>query len=215
MNLAIGLPALALSLVLAAVPATTNSAAGTDHAQVLVDPARELLSSALKDVVPGDIQGVRLTSWQVMPIGPTMQTVIGRANLSAGGAVPIEVAFRANVDTQSGQVLHLSYRMLELSNRASKSFLPVPTGLQSRIGGEMVAQFPNQPVEFHITKITGRTLTAHRLVIDGEGLSDFFAEGQARTPFVATFALPSAQLIKLDYDLVALPAPLAPIAANR
>ena len=215
MNLAVGLPALALSLLLTAFPATTTSAIGTDQAQVVLDPARELVATALKGVVPGDIHAVRLTSWQVMPIAPTMQTVIGRASLDAGGAEPIGVAFRANVDTASGEVMHLSYRMLEPSNRASKAPLQVTEALRNRISGEMVAQFPNQAVEFHINKITGSTRTAHEWVIQGEGLSNFFAEGQARTPFVATFALPSAQLLKLDYDLVAVPEALTPTAANR
>ena len=75
-------------------------------------------------------------------------------------------------------------------------------------------QFPDQPMDFHIVAITRSTRTATHLVIEGEGLSEFFAEGQARTPFVATFAIPSAQLVKLDYDLVAIPDAGEPLATR-
>lgn len=222
MNLATGLPALALSLLMAALPGTAPPAAidGAAYASgiaapgVPADAGRAIVSDALTRVVPGDVRNVRITAWQVMPVAPSTQAVLGRAMLDAGGSVPIEVAFRANLDLERGEVMQLSYRMLEPRRRASAPTV-VDDALRSRIGGEMVAQFPDQSMDFQITAITRSTRTAHHLVVEGEGLSDFFAEGQARTPFVATFAIPSAQLIKLDYDLVALPDAGEPLAARR
>jgi hypothetical protein len=218
MNLATGLTALALSLLIAAPPATTapvaaqNATAVGDIAAPL-ESGRMMVAEALTRVVPGDVRNVRIVSWKVMPVAPLTQAVLGRAMLDAGGSVPIEVAFRANLDLDRGQVMQLSYRMVE-SRRRDAAPVVVDEVLRGRIGGELVAQFPGQPMDFHIVGITRSTHTATHLVIEGEGLSEFFAEGQARTPFVATFAIPSAQLVKLDYDLVAIPAAGEPLAAR-
>jgi hypothetical protein len=222
MNLAFGVPVIALSLALAVLPGRDESLRTTDPAldersSVVADNAdsgadRALLEQALLRVVPGDVGDVRFTEWHVLPIGPANETVLGKASLNAGGSAPLSVAFRANLDLERGDVLQLSYRMLDTS-RSSPSAPAVDAVLRSRIGGELVAQFQDQPMDFRITAITGSTRTKTHLVVVGEGISDFFAEGRARTPFVATFAIPSAQLVKLDYDLVALPeAPAASLA---
>lgn len=221
MNVANSLPALALSLLMAVLPGPTPAPADANHVVPVAgdaadasDPGRLIVSDALTRVIPGDVRNVRITAWDVMPIAPSTQAVLGRAMLDAGGAVPIEVAFRATLDLEHGEAMQLSYRMVEARRREAAPVV-VDEALRSRIGGELVAQFPDQPMDFHITAITRSTRTAHHLVVEGEGISEFFAEGQARTPFVATFAIPSAQLVKLDYDLVALPDAGEPLADRR
>ncbi len=221
MNFAPGLPVLILSLLMAGLPGPTTSTADANgpaqranDAANESDPGRMIVSSALTRVIPGDVRNVRITTWQVMPLAPSTQAVLGRALLDAGGTVPIEVAFRANLDLERGEVMQLSYRMVE-GRRREAAPVVLDEALRSRIGGELVAQFPDQPMDFHITAITRSTRTAHHLVVAGEGVSEFFAEGQARTPFVATFAIPSAQLVKLDYDLISLPDAGEPLADRR
>jgi len=166
------------------------------------DSARRLLASELQHLVPGDIRTVKFTEWLAMPVAPQTTRVIGRALLDAGGHA-ITVAFRASVDQDSGKVMHLSYRMLEMPAQAATAASVPDSVLRQRIGGEMVARFPGQAMDFRIVAIHQRARLGQHLVIEGEGISDFFEEGQVHTPFVATFVLPSAQLVRLDYELAA------------
>lgn len=206
--------AAALSLILAMMPATEMAGPANTTQTAPEEAGHRLLADALTRVVPGDVRNVRITAWQAMSIAPMTETVIGRALLDAGGAAPIEVAFRASIDLDRGDVMQLSYHMVEPARRAGGAPTVIGEALRNRIGGELVAQFPDQPMDFRITGISGSTRTANHLVVAGEGISDFFADGKARTPFVATFAMPSAQLVKFDYDLVSMPEGTGPLATR-
>jgi len=195
-------PWLATLLVFAVLWLPASDATSEPPAVVVPDASRDLLAAELRRLVPGDVGAVRFTEWLAMPVAPQTERVIGRARLDAGGQV-VTVAFRASVDHDSGDVMHLGYRMLDLPE-ATVAVEDVPdTVLRNRIGGELVARFPEQAMDFRIVSIHRQAQVGQHLVVEGEGISDFFEEGQVRTPFVATFSMPSAQLVRLDYELVA------------
>lgn len=202
----------AILLALPWLPA--SDATSEPPAATTLDASRQILATELQRLVPGDTRAVRFTEWLAMPVAPLTDRVIGRATLDAGGQA-IPVAFRATIDRDSGEVMHLGYRMLDWPQ--AKAGMPdIPDSeLRNRIGGELVARFPEQAMDFRIVAIHRQARVGRHLVIEGEGVSDFFEEGQVRTPFVATFAMPSAQLVRLDYELATSPEEATWVADSR
>jgi len=207
-------PWLAASVLLALPWLPARDATSEPPAVTAVDPSRQVLAAELQRLVPGDTRAVHFTEWLAMPVPPHTDRVIGPPALDAGGpAIPL--AFRATIDHDSGNVMHLGYRMLDWP-QATAGIPDIPDSeLRNRIGGELVARFPAQAMDFRIVSIHRQAHVGKHLVIEGEGISDFFEEGQVRTPFIATFAMPSAQLVRLDYELAASPEEATWVADSR
>jgi len=58
--------------------------------------------------------------------------------------------------------------------------------IADRIGSRLVLEFAGQPVDFALSRVQHLAAGRDRLLVSGEGVADFGAEGAARTRFVAT-----------------------------
>jgi hypothetical protein len=58
--------------------------------------------------------------------------------------------------------------------------------IADRIGSRLVVEFAGQPVDFALRRVEHLAAGREKLLVSGEGIADFGAEGSARTRFVAT-----------------------------
>ena len=73
--------------------------------------------------------------------------------------------------------------------------------IADRIGSRLVLEFAGQPVDFSLERVEHLAAGRERLLVSGEGIADFGAEGSARTRFVATADRKSGHLLTLQYEL--------------
>ena len=73
--------------------------------------------------------------------------------------------------------------------------------IADRIGSRLVLEFAGQPVDFALERVEHLAAGRERLLVSGEGVADFGAEGAARTRFVATAERASGKLLSLQYEL--------------
>ena len=73
--------------------------------------------------------------------------------------------------------------------------------IADRIGSRLVLEFAGQPVDFALSRVEHLAAGRGRLLVSGEGVADFGAEGAARTRFVATADRASGKLLTLQYEL--------------
>ena len=73
--------------------------------------------------------------------------------------------------------------------------------IADRIGSRLVLEFAGQPVDFALRRVEHLAAGRGRLLVSGEGIADFGAEGAARTRFVATAERGSGKLLTLQYEL--------------
>jgi hypothetical protein len=73
--------------------------------------------------------------------------------------------------------------------------------IADRIGSRLVLEFAGQPVDFALSRVEHLAAGRERLLVSGEGVADFGAEGAARTRFVATAERASGKLLTLQYEL--------------
>ena len=73
--------------------------------------------------------------------------------------------------------------------------------IADRIGSRLVLEFAGQPVDFALRRVEHLAAGRERLLVSGEGIADFGAEGAARTRFVATAERASGKLLTLQYEL--------------
>jgi hypothetical protein len=73
--------------------------------------------------------------------------------------------------------------------------------IADRIGARLVLEFAGQPVDFALSRVEHMAAGRGRLLVSGEGVTDFGSEGAARTRFVATAERGSGKLLTLQYEL--------------
>ena len=73
--------------------------------------------------------------------------------------------------------------------------------IADRIGSRLVLEFAGQPVDFALRRVEHLAAGRGRLLVSGEGIADFGAEGAAHTRFVATAERASGKLLTLQYEL--------------
>jgi hypothetical protein len=78
---------------------------------------------------------------------------------------------------------------------------PTKRRIADRIGSRLVLEFAGQPVDFALSRVEHLAAGRERLLVSGEGVAEFGAEGAARTRFVATAERASGKLLTLQYEL--------------
>ena len=73
--------------------------------------------------------------------------------------------------------------------------------IADRIGARLVLEFAGQPVDFALRRVEHLAAGRERVLVSGEGIADFGAEGAARTRFVATAERASGKLVTLQYEI--------------
>ena len=120
------------------------------------------------------------------------------ARFDGGAPVPLDVSVAWDMPTQ--RVEQASYL---LSGPAPA--LQLDAGLRKRIadriGARLVVEFAGQPVDFAMQRVEHLAAGRDRMLVAGEGIASFGAEGAARTRFLATAERGSGKLITLQYEL--------------
>jgi hypothetical protein len=130
------------------------------------------------------------------------RTIEGRgralAHFDGSAPVPLEISVAWDLPTQ--RVEQASYLLagpadgvaLEENMRAR---------IADRIGARLVVEFAGQPVDFALSRVEHLAAGRDRLLVSGEGIASFGAEGDARTRFLATADRSTGKLLTLQYEL--------------
>jgi hypothetical protein len=128
--------------------------------------------------------------------------VEGRGNALArfdgGAVVPLEVSVAWDLPTQ--RIEQASYL---LSGPAPTLALDAQLRkrIADRIGARLVIEFAGQPVDFALQRVEHFAAGRERMLVSGEGVASFGAEGAARTRFLATAERSTGKLLTLQYEL--------------
>jgi hypothetical protein len=120
------------------------------------------------------------------------------AHFNGGAPVPLEVSVAWDLPTQ--RVEQASYL---LAGPADAVALDARTRerIADRIGARLVVEFAGQPVDFALSRVQHLAAGRDRLLVAGEGIASFGAEGDARTRFLATAERSTGKLLTLQYEL--------------
>ena len=124
----------------------------------------------------------------------------GRALASFDGSAPVPLEVTIAWDMPTQRVEQAAYLVSGPVTR-----LPLDTGTQERIadriGARLVVEFAGQPVDFALSRVEHLAAGRNRMLVAGEGIASFGAEGDARTRFLATAERDSGKLLTLQYEL--------------
>ena len=124
----------------------------------------------------------------------------GRAVALFDGSAPIPLEVSVVWDLPTGRVEQAAYLV---AGDATGTRLDAATQkrIADRIGSRLVVEFAGQPVDFALHRVEHLAAGREKLLVSGEGVADFGAEGAARTRFVATADRASGKLLTLQYEL--------------
>jgi hypothetical protein len=124
----------------------------------------------------------------------------GRAVALFDGGAPIPLEVSVVWDVPTGRVEQAAYLV---AGNATGTSLDAATQkrIADRIGSRLVVEFAGQPVDFALSRVEHLAAGRGKLLVSGEGVADFGAEGAARTRFVATADRASGKLLTLQYEL--------------
>jgi hypothetical protein len=124
----------------------------------------------------------------------------GRALASFDGSAPVPLEVTVAWDLPTQRVEQAAYLLagpvdaLELDARTQQR-------IADRIGARLVVEFAGQPVDFALSRVEHLAAGRNRVLVAGEGVASFGAEGDARTRFLATAERDSGKLLTLQYEL--------------
>jgi hypothetical protein len=124
----------------------------------------------------------------------------GHAVALFDGVAPIPLEVSVLWDLPNARVEQAAYLV---SGAAAGTSLDAATQrrIADRIGSRLVVEFAGQPVDFALRRVEHLAAGREKLLVSGEGIADFGAEGAARTRFVATADRASGKLLTLQYEL--------------
>jgi len=120
------------------------------------------------------------------------------ARFDGGEPVRLEVSIAWDLPTQ--RIEQVSW-LVTGPARNAKLDANMQEHIADRIGARLVLEFAGQPVDFALQRIEHLAAGRDRVLVSGEGVADFGAEGVARTRFVATAERASGKLLTLQYEL--------------
>jgi len=183
-------------------PAVASAAAGNEaaaHARLTLACERALRAQLRADL--GD-PAAQLQLSGLHFARSSGRSIEGRGLATAvfDGSAPVPLEVSVTWDLQTGRVEQAAYLVaggtpgLDLDG-------PTQRRIADRIGSRLVVEFAGQPVDFSLDRVEHLAAGRARLLVSGEGVADFGAEGSARTRFVATADRASGKLLTLQYEL--------------
>jgi hypothetical protein len=130
------------------------------------------------------------------------RTIEGRgrafAHFDGSAPVPLEVNIAWDLPTQ--RVEQASYLLAGPADAVALDE-HMRERIADRIGARLVLEFAGQPVDFALSRVEHLAAGRDRLLVAGEGIASFGAEGDARTRFLATAERNTGKLLTLQYEL--------------
>jgi hypothetical protein len=124
----------------------------------------------------------------------------GRALAAFDGSapVPLEVSIAWDLPTQ--RIEQAAYLLAGPAQPVALD-AGMRARIADRIGARLVVEFAGQPVDFSLARVEHLAAGRDRLLVAGEGVASFGAEGDARTRFLATAERSTGKLLTLQYEL--------------
>ena len=124
----------------------------------------------------------------------------GRALASFDGSAPVPLDVSVAWDLPTQRVEQAAYLLAGAAQPAD-----LDAGMRARIAdricARLVVEFAGQPVDFSLARVEHLAAGRERLLVAGEGVASFGAEGDARTRFLATAERATGKLLTLQYEL--------------
>ena len=120
------------------------------------------------------------------------------AHFDGGEPLPLEVSVAWDLPTQT--VEQASY-LLSGPTPTIALDAALRRRIADRIGARLVVEFAGQPVDFALQRVEHLAAGRDKMLVAGEGIASFGAEGDARTRFLATADRDSGKLITLQYEI--------------
>jgi hypothetical protein len=124
----------------------------------------------------------------------------GRAVAVFDGGAPIPLEVSIVWDLPTGRVEQAAY-LVAGDAQGARLDAVTQRRIADRIGSRLVVEFAGQPVDFAMRRVEHLAAGREKLLVSGEGVADFGAEGAALTRFVATADRASGKLLTLQYEL--------------
>lgn len=126
----------------------------------------------------------------------------GEGTVTLPGARAIPVAITAVYDLVDGRVEAVDYTARPVETELTPVDLAVRAAIARRIGERIAGDFQDQPTRFELLAVESVDYGKHRTRLQGNGVTDFGAEGMAYTPFVAILDKHTGDLLELQYELL-------------
>jgi hypothetical protein len=136
----------------------------------------------------------------------------GLVTMPGARAIPVDVV--VTWDLIDGRIDAVDYTARAVESELSAVDQAVRAAIAQRIGDRIAGDFRDQPARFELIEVQGVDYGKHRTQLHGAGVTDFGAEGQAYTPFVATLDKHTGELLDLQYELLQEDA-APPVVAGR
>jgi hypothetical protein len=124
----------------------------------------------------------------------------GTVTLPGARAIPVEIT--AVYDLVDGRVEAVDYTARPVETELTAVDHAVRTAIARRIGERIAGDFQDQPTRFELLAVESVDYGKHRTRLQGNGVTDFGAEGMAYTPFVAILDKHTGDLLELQYELL-------------
>lgn len=131
------------------------------------------------------------------------RTVSGDGRLQIGGAADwIPFQFVASYDTVETTV---SYPQLKLGSHSAGRLIAgnsnIATTLATKVDAALRAEFPEQPVQMVMERVTTNAIGARYLQVRGTGTADFGREGTTAAQVEALYDSSNKQWLRVSYEL--------------
>jgi hypothetical protein len=124
----------------------------------------------------------------------------GRALAAFDGSAPVPLEVSVAWDLPTQRVEQAAYLVA-----GPATAVALDDGMRSRIadriGARLVVEFAGQPVDFSLARVEHLAAGRDRLLVAGEGVASFGAEGDARPRFLPTAERSTGKLLTLQYEL--------------
>jgi hypothetical protein len=124
----------------------------------------------------------------------------GTVTLPGARAIPVEIT--AVYDLVDGRIEAVDYTAHPVETALTPVDLAVRAAIGRRIGERIAGDFQDQPARFELLAVESVDYGKHRTRLQGNGVTDFGAEGKAYTPFVAILDKHTGELLELKYELL-------------
>lgn len=124
----------------------------------------------------------------------------GTVTLPGARAIPVEIT--AVYDLVDGRVEAVDYTARPVETELTAVDHAVRAAIARRIGERIAGDFQDQPTRFELLGVESVDYGKHRTRLQGNGVTDFGAEGMAYTPFVAILDKHTGELLELQYELL-------------
>lgn len=190
--------------VASSLPIPAPHASSISDAVSLQRASESAVLAAVRKDLQDDRSGVRLSPLSFQRDG-------GRSIQGAGhgvvlfdgiGLLPIDVT--VVYDLPGARIEQVNYRVTGKAERPKAELLgkKLRNAIADRIGARLVLEFSQQPVDFSLLEIEHLASGRNRVMITGNGVTNFIGEGAAYTRFVATADKFTGHILTVQYELL-------------